>query len=157
MEYAVSPHLIHKHLISSSLQDGATKWQYFLKESPPTDDIDFFFQCCEVSQPQLFPPCMCGFPLPSICFSSPQSILLSRMYVQCPPSKYRYFPCNVPQPNVVWCFVTLGSALDSKLRIWQVSACLFSCQSSPTCISVCGTPCKACFSWLLTFFGINRK
>ena len=35
-------------LASSSLQDGATKWQYFLKESsthPPTRPNRFFFEC----------------------------------------------------------------------------------------------------------------
>ena len=112
-----------ENLASSSLQDWAMKWLYFLKKSSthPPDHLDFFFECCAVSPPQLFPhqQSMRGVPPPptSICF--PPTILFpqSRKYVQCPPSQYMFFFVPCPLPNV---------------------ACQFSCQSSPTCISECG-------------------
>ena len=86
-----------ENLASVSLQDGATKWYYFLvwtTHPPPTHpQLSFSCKCCVVSPPQ---QSMCGVP--------PSQYMLSFNVVRCPHpicSTHQECMCGVPPCNSV--------------------------------------------------------
>ena len=108
-----------ENLTSSSLQDGATNWYYFLTWTtphPPTAKLCLSMLCgvptpivppinkvCAVSPLPFFYVVWCPHPM---CYPRQQSMC------SVPPSSIRFFCAVSPHPNVV--FFHSGSVLDSK-------------------------------------------
>ena len=81
-----------ENLVSTSLQDGATKWGNHPATHP--QPIWFDLRCPFHFGPMFRKYVWCPPPLPIGA--------LFRKYVQCPPSEYTLFLCGVP-PNVILC------------------------------------------------------
>ena len=116
-----------ENLESSSLQDGVTKWYYFLKEQTLPDPN---------RPPSLVSLSMlCNVPIPIV-------PLINKICAVFPPSTIDFFCAVSPPPQCSSVPLPIHTDTLPQLKY----------QSSSTDISECGTPSSACFdhlTWIL--------
>ena len=126
-------------------QSGYISWSNHPSNHPPDRPYAFFLSmlcrspyqqsmCAVPPSKYLFSPTPIVSPIKKVCAVFPLPVYIC------------FFLCSGPSPNVFRCLYHTNICLGfkAKSRISKVPACQFSCQSSPACISECGTPCKAC-------------